>query len=292
MGRDATKPRSHEHEITIDAPIEAVWKALTDAEELTRWFCEKARVTPGEGGGISVAWGEDDLQAGGNIIEVWEPGKRLRQVLDPATCNTGPAATGASSLTVPIVTEYTLETREGRTVLRLVHSGIPDAPEWDGFYEGTKAGWPMFFIGLRHYLEKHAGKHRDTIVLMEAISDSPEDAWNTLREASHIEPVGGGGPLGAGVRYRASAGVGLSLEGRIEIYNPPKVLVLTVETLSNSLLAVSFEEAQGINFTYVALSTYGLGPAELQALREKWLGWLKDMFPTPEGGVKSEEVKK
>lgn len=33
-----------------------VWRALTEAEELTRWFPLQARVTPGEGGEIWMSW--------------------------------------------------------------------------------------------------------------------------------------------------------------------------------------------------------------------------------------------
>ena len=36
--------RTQQHEIVIDAPLEAVWKAITDAEELTRWFVQEASV--------------------------------------------------------------------------------------------------------------------------------------------------------------------------------------------------------------------------------------------------------
>jgi uncharacterized protein YndB with AHSA1/START domain len=288
MGRDATKPRSQEHEIIIDAPIEAVWKALTDAEELTRWFCDKARVIPGQGGRMWSAWGEADLESGEKTIEVWEPGKRLRLEMVPSSHNSGPAATAAHLITVPIVMEYTLETREGKTVLRLVHSGIPDAPEWDGFYEGTRAGWPMFFIGLRHYLQKHSGEHRDSIVMMQAISDSPAQAWDKFRAATGITPAGGGDGLRAGERYKAKAGEEPGLEGRIEIYNPPKILLLTADNLDDSLLAISFECEQGMNFTYIALSTYGFEQSRLQSIREQWLGWLNNLFPAPSGAENSE----
>ena len=44
--------RTQQHEIVIDAPIEAVWKAISDAEELTRWFVEEASVEPAVGGTI------------------------------------------------------------------------------------------------------------------------------------------------------------------------------------------------------------------------------------------------
>ena len=37
-GRQDQETRAVEREIEIDAPLAAVWKALTDAEELTRWL--------------------------------------------------------------------------------------------------------------------------------------------------------------------------------------------------------------------------------------------------------------
>jgi uncharacterized protein YndB with AHSA1/START domain len=51
------KERRLEKEIEIAVPIEEVWKALTDANELARWFPLEARVTPGLGGNIFVSWG-------------------------------------------------------------------------------------------------------------------------------------------------------------------------------------------------------------------------------------------
>src|SRR5688572_30253431 len=75
MTDEQTKTRNIVQEIEIDAPVEAVWKALTDAQELTGWLCEEARVTPNEGGSFWVSWGEG--QAGESRIESWEPGRRL-----------------------------------------------------------------------------------------------------------------------------------------------------------------------------------------------------------------------
>ena len=48
------KERRLEREVEIEAPREDVWKALTDANELARWFPLKARVTPGLGGKVFV----------------------------------------------------------------------------------------------------------------------------------------------------------------------------------------------------------------------------------------------
>jgi uncharacterized protein YndB with AHSA1/START domain len=49
---EAKKERRVEREIEINAVVEDVWKALTDANELARWFPLEARVTPGVGGKI------------------------------------------------------------------------------------------------------------------------------------------------------------------------------------------------------------------------------------------------
>jgi hypothetical protein len=49
------KERRIENEIEVAAPAEEVWKALTDAGELARWFPLEAHVTLGLGGKIMAA---------------------------------------------------------------------------------------------------------------------------------------------------------------------------------------------------------------------------------------------
>lgn len=71
-----TGPRTVERTLVIDAPAAAVWKALTDAMELTRWFPMRARVTPGPGGAIHMHW--DETYDAESRIDIWEPGRRLR----------------------------------------------------------------------------------------------------------------------------------------------------------------------------------------------------------------------
>ena len=173
--------RTQQHEIVIDAPVEAVWKAISDAEELTRWFVEEASVEPGVGGTITISWGGDEKGQG--RIDEWEPNRKLRKTLMPFEM-------GAAKYdgTTPMVDEYTIERRDGKTVLRLVSSGIPDAPEWDGFYNGTDSGWSSFFRTLRHYLEHHGGRPRTTIKVVGKVSGSPEDAWARLVAA--VKPTG------------------------------------------------------------------------------------------------------
>ena len=72
-------PRKVDTTIEIHAPADAIWQALTDPEELTRWFCLNARVKPGQGGSIFYSWGPP--YEGENRIDVWEPDRRLRLVI-------------------------------------------------------------------------------------------------------------------------------------------------------------------------------------------------------------------
>lgn len=132
--------------LEIHAPPEAVWEALTDADELVRWFPLEARVEPGRGGSVYLGW--DEPWHFDTLIEVWEPGRRLRLVErrdDPG---------------VTLAMDFRLEGRSGGTVLRLVHSGFGADADWDAEYQGVENGWTFELRSLRHYLERHPGRRR------------------------------------------------------------------------------------------------------------------------------------
>src|SRR5262245_13668170 len=71
-----TSARAVERSIDIDAPVNAVWRALVDPVELKRWFPLDARVTPGIGGSVWMQW--SDGSGEGGPIEIWEPERHLR----------------------------------------------------------------------------------------------------------------------------------------------------------------------------------------------------------------------
>ena len=174
--------RTQQHEIVIDAPIEAVWKAISEGEELTRWFVEEATVEPGVGGTITISWGGGEKSSGTGS----KHGSRTGSCGSRA-CRSRWARRSTTG-TTPMIDEYTIERRDGKTVLRLVNSGIPNSPEWDGFYNGTDTGWDSFFRTLRHYLEHHGGRPRTTIKVIGKLSGSPEEAWGRLVAA--VKPQG------------------------------------------------------------------------------------------------------
>ena len=75
--------RRIEASIDLDAPVDAVWAALTDAQELSNWFPPSAEVKPGVGGHIRFVW--DEKQDWTSPIGAWEPNKHLRVVWIEAT---------------------------------------------------------------------------------------------------------------------------------------------------------------------------------------------------------------
>ena len=238
--------RTQQHEIIIDAPLEAVWKAISDAEELTRWFVEEASIEPGVGGTITISWGGD--AKGHARIDAWEPNRTLRKTLMPF--DMGPAKYDG---TTPMVDEYTIERRDGKTVLRLVCSGIPDAPEWDGFYNGTNSGWPSFFRTLRHYLEHHRGRPRTTITIVGKAPGSAEDVWARLLAA--VTPT-----------------------GTVVFEQAPTILEMSSPELGDGYLAHSMSGSGANHFVYTILSLYGKTPAEVETIRAKWQPWLEQVL--------------
>lgn len=275
MSDEQPKTRSIEREIEIDAPIEEVWKALTEAEGLTRWLCDEARVTPGVGGSHWVSWGEG--QAGESICEAWEPGRRLRMRNLPWGENS-PYDEAAAAAT-PFIQEYTLEARGGKTVLRLVDSGMPRSEDWDGMYDGKSRGWEMFFRALRHYLEKHNGEDRRNIAEMRAISGALTEAWEKITGPEGLAASGSFAGAVPGTRYSVTTSLGDALQGEVLINLPPKTLSITIENLNDALLSVTFDEISGTTYLYFTLSTYGRDAQSDEELRERWTGLLNRLFP-------------
>jgi uncharacterized protein YndB with AHSA1/START domain len=118
-----------ELEFEIDAPREAVWRALAEPDGLLGWFASEARVTPEVGGEYYAAHGEHGQSS---TIEEIVPGERLLTRSGETT------------------TEFVLEGREGTTLLRVVQSGFGEED-----YGSLERGWGDFIETLRHYLGRH-----------------------------------------------------------------------------------------------------------------------------------------
>ena len=128
----------------IDAPVARVWRALTDPDLIRIWSGAPAEVDPRKGGLYRLGAGERCREA---HIDIYDVNRRLRLIYlgDPGM----PPSASA------IVDDFLLDTRKGAgtTSLRLLGSGISDAPEWDALYKRSRVGWERNLARIKVALE-------------------------------------------------------------------------------------------------------------------------------------------
>ena len=268
----AAKKQSHaraiEMEIELQAPVEAVWKALTDPQELTQWFPLEAGQNAD--GTIWMSWGRE--YRFDSRIEICEPGRRLRTV--PVQSHWSQDKTekeeGASTdqPSWGMATDFYLDAAGGTTVLRLVHSGFSPDAEWDALYDGTRRGWSFQLQALRHYLENHLGTPRRTAYVREFLKDlSREEAWQILFGPAGLAREGSLHGLRPGERYMLRTAAGDLFEGRVLALHPPYDFSATVENLNHALLRLHLDELFGYRDVNFQLSAYGIPQEQVEALQ-------------------------
>jgi uncharacterized protein YndB with AHSA1/START domain len=269
--------RTVEDKIEIAAPVEAVWQALTEAEELARWFPLDARVTPDVGGKIWLSWG--DWAEWDQQIKIWEPGKHLQTTYASTPAGLAEKPPAAVAKPIEIAIDFYLESRAGGTVLRVVHSGFGKAASWDNEYYGVMRGWRYELQALRHYLEKHPGVARRVAWVRSTIQVSAEEMWETLTGADGFFFDSDLAGLEPGDRYSLRSAAGEVFRGVVRTASPPFDFSGTVENLGDSLLRIAVEGTPSAPYALLWLATYGLSQikvdelqAGFQALLEKLTG--------------------
>jgi uncharacterized protein YndB with AHSA1/START domain len=248
-----------EKQIEIAAPVEAVWKAITDGGELSRWFPLEARVEPWKGGKISLSWGTD--WEGTAPIEVWEPNRRFRWM---------ETVSGQ-----PVAIEFTRESRGSKTVVRIVQSSFASGAAWeDEYFRSTNYGWGFMLFNLRHYLERHAGHARGVVWPRLKVAMAREMIYERLVGPGGIF-VEGAKDLRAGQRYSLRAASGEAWTGRVEFVAPPRGFCVTVESLKDALLWPTIEGSAGTFEAQLWFSTYGLPQERVSGIEQQWAGELK-----------------
>jgi uncharacterized protein YndB with AHSA1/START domain len=282
-----SKTRSHEHIVTINASTEAVWKAITDADELTNWFPTEAEVTPGEGGTIRLGWGPE--LSGLLQIQEWKPGRRLRTTWmepeAPAKATGKPEEGAAMALYEKdaearrrLVVDWYLEAKGGKTVLRLVHSGFSTSQEWDDEYDGTNRGWEYELGSLRHYLENHAGRRRALTWIRTPTKLSAEEVWKRFMSAEGLLREGKLASLGAGDRFSIQLAGGDRWEGVVQSQLPPHEFAGTIANLHNSLFRIGFETCFAEPEALLWIASWDVPADELRGLEERLREMCKHLF--------------
>ena len=135
-----------EREMVIDAPVDVVWRTITEPDQIRLWFADKVdvEITPGATG--YMGFGD---QGGTVLVETVEPPTRFSfRWNHPA----GEMPTAGNSILV----EFTLVGEGERTRLRVAESGLEPLPWPDAdklrYAEEHNEGWGEFLERLLRLL--------------------------------------------------------------------------------------------------------------------------------------------
>ena len=136
--------------IAINAPIDRVWTAITDAAHIARWFGQAAvldEVAVGAGGVFSFD-GYGDFPV---LIEELDPPRLIAYRWSNDSGRTvDPRAVDRSQSTV---FRFTLEPLDGGTQLTVVESGFDTLADPTAGMESNRGGWDAELDELVAYLE-------------------------------------------------------------------------------------------------------------------------------------------
>lgn len=271
--------RTVKEEIEIAAPVEAVWRALTDAEELARWFPLEARVTPGNGGKVWLRW--DDVYEWEQRIEIWEPNRHLRTgyVQSAGERPRAEADPKAALPPIQLAIDFELEARGGTTILRVVHSGFGADAAWDHEYGGVMRGWRYELRSLRHYLERHPGVARKVVWVRKVVKLTAEEAWQYIMSPDGFLGSGSLADLHPGSEYTLRTAAGDLFHGVVQTVAPPFEFSATVVNLGDALIRVSVDLFQLEPMVGLWLATYGLSQTQLDGISLQLRALLDRAFP-------------
>jgi len=268
--------RSTEVVVDIGATTAEVWKALTEADQLTQWFPLQADVRGGLGG--KMVWHWDGSWSWSSEIERWDPGVALTLVnRDQRPFDVeGRVLPENQVAPATLRMEFTLETVRGRTRLRLVHSGFGWGASWDDEFDGVSVGWQFELRSLKLYLERHRGGRRRVGRASISSPATQPEVWRRL--------VGEGGfrfdhwPLLEGDEYRLRAATGDRYTGRVYGHLPDRDLSLITNELGLGLLRLGTHRSGGRTGVMVWIASYSADPGFVDELGSRNQRLLDELF--------------
>ena len=248
----------------LDAPVDVVWRALTDPKELVRWFPTDASIEPRLGGAFTIAW-EGKWQWEMTITD-WQPMSRLRMVdrnARPFDASGEPIRDAAPTA---LALEITLEARGDKTTLRLVHSGFGHGGSWDDEVDGVTLGWQVELRGLRHYLAHHRGHDRAVAWAHTTTAASLDAVWSHLVTKHALVSSDLAASLREGDRCALTLATGDRVDGPLVFFKPGRQLVLASDALGSGLFRLSLDRAAGEVMVQIWISSWTRPATEIDAL--------------------------
>lgn len=124
---------------SINAPVEHVYHAFTNATALREWLCDVASVVPRSGGRVYVAW-NNGYYASGEFTSL----ERDRCIAFSWYGRGEPR---------PTQVEITLTGKNGTSEIRLEHSGLGSGEAWAASARELRKGWETGLDNLKSVLE-------------------------------------------------------------------------------------------------------------------------------------------
>ena len=171
--------------------------------------------------------------------------------------------------------------------LRLVHFGFSKEASWDVMYDGVSRGWDCMLWTLKEYLDHHKGSPRDVVYLRAKVEeDGKERAWSWAFSADGIMP-GLSTSLKAGDAFTASV-AGEVLEGAVRLHIPGVDFQGKIDSLNGAILRLQTDPCQsgGGEMLSVSMSTFGVPPQRVDAIRGAWRARLASRFGASSGAGK------
>jgi uncharacterized protein YndB with AHSA1/START domain len=134
-------------EVTVDAPRDEVWRALTEAEQMKHWF------------GWQYDGLDDEIKWIVEHVKLVPPDRIESEAGDIEVVDQGE-----------------------RTLIRAIKPG--DAADWEGVYGDIEEGWITFFNQLRHRIARHPSSTRRTIFRpsdRRTMPELPGEPWHESR---------------------------------------------------------------------------------------------------------------
>lgn len=226
-------------DVTIAAPIDAVWRALRDPALLAQWF----------------GWDYDKLAEEIEMI-----------FRTAATVETVPGRRLDLGGDV-----FELEDLGGRTRVRAVRSAPPASDTWDGVYDDVDEGWRTFVFQLAFWLEAQGGVAREvsprrTVYLAGHRASGEAPSLTGAVAASGLDALPPGAP------YALTASTGDRLTGTVR-FRTEHQLGVSVDAWGPGLLVFagrppSDKSPHGGGFALITL--FGAAAADREAVAARW----------------------
>jgi uncharacterized protein YndB with AHSA1/START domain len=152
LRRPRSKTRDVRLAVRVRARPEAVYRALTSARELTRWWLLGAETDARNAGRVRMIWPRvrnvDGVRCRGigereGVFVDLEPGTKVAWLFKPAR---------GDRRAPPLVSVF-IEKRRGGSEVTLVHAGFPSDASADDPYCGYARAWEDGLAKLKLYLE-------------------------------------------------------------------------------------------------------------------------------------------